>query len=70
MEDNSKLCEICGTGKGSIICAGCGKMICDKCAHFELLGSGCGTVYPLYYCSACFQDERINPNAGLQEKPW
>ncbi len=59
-------CEICG-GKVFTVCPGCGKAVCQACARFELIGSGCGSVWPVYYCPACVQDPVINPNAILRE---
>jgi hypothetical protein len=35
--------------------------------NFELVGSGCGTVYPLYYCPECARNEQINPNAIFKD---
>jgi hypothetical protein len=48
-------------------CPGCGKALCQACARLELIGSGCGSVWPLYYCPACVLNRDINPNAVLRE---
>ena len=59
-------CDIC-RGQVFTTCLGCGKAVCQECARFELLGSGCGCVWPAYYCPACVMDPDINPNAMLRE---
>jgi hypothetical protein len=41
----------------------CRKPLCEACAHFELLASGCGTVVPAYFCATCVVDPFCNPNA-------
>jgi hypothetical protein len=33
----------------------------------ELVGSGCGCVWPVYYCLLCVSDPLINPNALLRD---
>jgi hypothetical protein len=50
-----------------VACLGCGMPLCEPCARFELIGSGCGCVWPVYYCTACARDPMINPNAALRE---
>jgi len=37
--------------------------LCDRCACFELLAEGCGTVVPVYFCSTCVINPLANPNA-------
>ncbi|MBN2254532.1 MAG: hypothetical protein JW736_02395 [Deltaproteobacteria bacterium] len=65
---NTEVCSVCRKAPGVITCSGCRKvLLCLSCAHFELVGSGCGTVYPLYYCPACAYDEQINPNACFKD---
>ena len=55
-------CDICG-GRVFAACPGCGKSVCQACARLELIGSGCGSVWPVYYCPVCVLDQDINPNA-------
>ncbi len=67
-EENSEpVCLVCGERKVFTTCTGCSRTICESCSRFELVGSGCGTVWPVYYCPACAQDPDINPNAVLRE---
>jgi len=33
----------------------------------EIVGSGCGCVWPVYYCLNCISNPAINPNALLRE---
>lgn len=49
------------------MCLGCGIPVCEACARFELIGSGCGCVWPAYYCHACAFDPAVNPNASFRE---
>lgn len=65
--ENKIICELCERTKVFSTCPGCGKLICEQCARFELVGSGCGCVWPVYYCSRCAQDAMINPNAALRD---
>jgi hypothetical protein len=58
-----EVCGNCGKRLSFIICTGCEIPLCQECACFELIGSGCGTVIPAYYCLLCVKDARINPNA-------
>ena len=37
--------------------------LCDRCARFELLAEGCGTVVPAYFCPTCVSNPLANPNA-------
>ena len=60
-------CAICGGRKLFTSCLGCGRELCEGCARFELIGSGCGCVWPVYYCPSCVQNPAINPNAMLRE---
>lgn len=59
-------CEIC-EGPVFTTCVGCGEAVCQACARFELIGSGCGSVWAVYYCQACAMDPDMNPNAILRE---
>jgi hypothetical protein len=59
-------CAVCAQHPVFTNCTGCGTGICESCAHFELIGSGCGCVWPAYYCSRCVADPLINPNAPLR----
>ena len=59
-------CQICGD-KVFTTCFGCGIAVCEKCSRFELIGSGCGSVWPVYYCPTCAQDPCVNPNAILRD---
>jgi hypothetical protein len=61
------LCGTCGREKGFTTCLGCGMPVCEKCARFELIGSGCGCVWPAYYCRTCAFDPAVNPNAAFRE---
>jgi hypothetical protein len=58
-----EVCGHCGKRSSFIKCTGCEIPLCQECACFELIGSGCGTVIPAYYCLLCVKDARINPNA-------
>jgi hypothetical protein len=60
-------CAMCGGRKLFAACLGCGLELCERCARFELIGSGCGCVWPVYYCKRCVQDPSINLNAMLRE---
>ncbi|HET6459703.1 MAG TPA: hypothetical protein VFG29_02840 [Syntrophales bacterium] len=66
MEDKA-LCDICTKAKVFTKCLGCAVSLCEGCACFELIGSGCGCVWPAYYCFACVHDPHINPNAVFKE---
>ena len=65
-DKSGSFCEIC-RGQVFTTCLGCGKAVCQACARFELIGSGCGSVWPAYYCPGCVMDPDINPNAILRE---
>ena len=65
--ENKDLCAICIKAKVFVKCLGCSVSLCEKCACFELIGSGCGCVWPAYYCFACAHDPQINPNAVFRE---
>jgi hypothetical protein len=60
-------CESCGVKALFATCLGCGMELCENCARFELIGSGCGCVWPVYYCRDCVANPTINPNAALRE---
>lgn len=61
------LCADCGKQKIWTTCKWCGKSLCEACAQFELLGEGCGTVVPAYFCTTCAIDPFCNPNAMFRE---
>jgi len=65
--ENEVLCGICVKAKVFAKCLGCSVSLCERCACFELIGSGCGCVWPAYYCFACAHDPLINPNAAFRE---
>ncbi len=70
MVQEKKKCPFCGNQAVLITCSGCNVEVCEACHHYELVGSGCGTVIPLFYCPKCAFDELINPNACLKDKEW
>jgi hypothetical protein len=61
------LCRKCGQEKVFTPCLGCGMPVCETCVRFELIGSGCGCVWPAYYCYTCAFDPAVNPNASFRE---
>jgi len=61
--ENKDSCGICKNTKAFAQCPGCEILICEHCSRFELIGSGCGCVCPVYYCSSCAYNPMINPNA-------
>ncbi len=64
---DSGLCGICDKEKIFVGCPGCGILVCEHCSCLELVGSGCGCVWPAYYCMKCVQDPKINPNAVFKD---
>ena len=64
---NKNICGMCQKVKEYTVCLGCEIPICEQCARFEIIGSGCGCVWPVYYCSACAQNPMINPNAVFRD---
>jgi hypothetical protein len=66
-ETKDALCRKCGQEKVFTPCLGCGMPVCETCVRFELIGSGCGCVWPAYYCYTCAFDPAINPNASFRE---
>ena len=64
-----KACDACRTGAVFVPCLGCGVGVCETCAQFELIGSGCGCVWPAYYCPKCAWDPLVNPNAAFRDPP-
>ncbi len=58
-----EVCGHCGKRPSFTKCTGCEIPLCQECACFELIGTGCGTVIPAYYCLLCVKDAKINPNA-------
>lgn len=68
MTQGNKKCSFCGKEAVLYTCSGCSVEVCEACHRLELLGSGCGTVIPLYYCPKCAVDEKINPNAGFKDE--
>jgi hypothetical protein len=69
MRDETKTCEICRAKVVFASCLGCGAGVCEPCALFELIGSGCGCVWPAYYCPKCAWDQAVNPNAIFRDPP-
>ena len=69
METQGKACETCRGKAVFALCLGCGAGVCETCAQFELIGSGCGCVWPAYYCPKCAWDPAVNPNAALRDPP-
>ena len=70
MEDVSRMpCGTCGRKKTMVKCIGCDAPVCETCAQFELVGSGCGCVWPAYYCPKCAWDPLVNPNAAFRDPP-
>lgn len=67
MMENGRICKICEKEKRFTECPGCGISACERCSCLELVGSGCGCVWPVYYCIKCVQDPKINPNAAFRE---
>ncbi|MEN6320370.1 MAG: hypothetical protein ABFD82_16660 [Syntrophaceae bacterium] len=65
--ENKDICSMCINAKVFVKCPGCGMPVCEKCSRFELIGSGCGCVWPVYYCSQCAQNPMINPNAVFRD---
>jgi len=70
MAQEKKKCSFCGKEAVLLTCSGCSAEVCEACHQLELVGSGCGTVIPLYYCPKCAVDEQINPNAGFKKDEW
>lgn len=66
MTIESTTCSLCTRRSAFTTCTGCGAAVCEVCAHFELIGSGCGCVWPAYYCDRCVEDPHTNPNAPLR----
>jgi hypothetical protein len=64
-----KTCEICRAKAVFASCLGCSAGVCETCALFELIGSGCGCVWPAYYCPKCAWDPKVNPNAAFRDPP-
>lgn len=60
-------CAICSDERTYTVCIGCGQSVCEPCVRMELIGSGCGCVWPAYYCLRCVSDPLINPNALLRD---
>lgn len=67
MNDLKEVCVKCRNRKTFTVCIGCGSEVCEECSRFELIGSGCGCVWPAYYCLSCCRDPHINPNAMLRD---
>ena len=62
-----EVCGHCGKRLSFIRCTGCEIQLCQECACFELIGSGCGCVWPAYYCPKCAWDPMVNPNAAFRD---
>lgn len=60
-------CSLCRTRKVWTACKGCDRPVCEDCCRLEILGSGCGCVWAVYYCLKCISDPLINPNALLRD---
>jgi hypothetical protein len=60
-------CARCGHDQIFTKCLGCDMPLCESCSRFELIGSGCGCVWPAYYCPACAVDPHVNPNAMFRD---
>lgn len=58
---------VCCSAESFTPCAGCLDWVCERCAQFELIGSGCGCVWPAYFCPKCVCDPLINPNAVFRD---
>jgi len=69
MEPKEKTCETCRQKVVFVPCLGCGAGVCKTCVQFELIGSGCGCVWPAYYCPKCAWDPYVNPNAAFRDPP-
>lgn len=69
MEKKEKMCETCRRKVVFAPCLGCGAGVCETCVQFELIGSGCGCVWPAYYCTNCAWDPYVNPNAAFRDPP-
>ncbi|MCX7816163.1 MAG: hypothetical protein N2317_01455 [Syntrophales bacterium] len=63
----AEVCSVCGSVNIFARCADCRKPLCERCARFELLAEGCGTVVPVYFCPTCVVDPLVNPNAIFWE---
>jgi len=61
------VCAKCDNPKTFAKCLGCEAVLCESCSIFELIGSGCGCVWPAYYCIDCVYNPSINPNAAFKE---
>ncbi|MDD5167404.1 MAG: hypothetical protein PHN75_01185 [Syntrophales bacterium] len=59
----NQVCTACQTEKVFTTCNGCQTTLCERCARFELVAGGCGTVVPAYFCPSCVKDPMANPNA-------
>ncbi len=67
MTVGEETCGICKERKNFTHCIGCGISLCESCSCFELIGSGCGCVWPAYYCPPCSRNPLVNPNAFFKE---
>ncbi|HRT61588.1 MAG TPA: hypothetical protein P5551_04395 [Syntrophales bacterium] len=61
-------CAKCGNPKSYARCLGCEVNLCESCAILDLVGTGCGCVWPVYYCIDCAHDPYINPHALFKDK--
>lgn len=68
MEEAKALCSICRKEVVLVACIDCRRPLCERCACFELLAEGCGTVVPAYFCPACAVDPMSNPNACFRQE--
>ena len=67
MEDKT-VCAKCRNPKVFAVCLGCEVKLCEPCSVFELIGSGCGCVWPADYCVDCATDPYVNPNAMFRDR--
>ena len=63
---NDTSCAFCQTAGMFTFCKGCDRPVCESCCRFELIGSGCGCVWPVYYCPDCVINPVLNPNAPFR----
>jgi len=70
VDRHQETCAVCQEEKFFVACIDCKAPLCEKCACFELLAQGCGTVVPAYFCPACAVDELVNPNAAFRKDTW
>lgn len=67
MNGTGAACSVCGQATFFVSCIDCRVPLCERCACFELLAEGCGTVVPAYFCPKCAVDPLVNPNAAFRD---